>query len=107
MVSGLNGKSYEDKLREINLTSLIDRRARGDLIQTWKIIHGKDDIDKEMFFQLVPKPENRRMNTRFSSGKLNIIKPRANTEIRKNFFSVRAADFPAYTSLSLALEDLE
>ena len=92
MVSGLTGKSYEEKLREINLTSLIDRRARGDLIQTWKIIHGKDDIDKEMFFKLVPEPENRRINTRFSSGKLNIIKPRANTEIRKNFFSVRVID---------------
>ena len=50
-------KDYEEKLREINLTSLMDIRVR-DLIQTWKIIHGKDDTDKETFLYRNQKTEN-------------------------------------------------
>ena len=39
MVTGLASTSYEDKLREPNLTSLRDRRVRGDAIQVWKYLH--------------------------------------------------------------------
>jgi hypothetical protein len=32
MVSGLKASSYKEKLREVNLTTLVERRKRGDMI---------------------------------------------------------------------------
>ena len=36
--SDLHG-SYEEKLKAVGLTSLCERRVRGDMIQTFKILH--------------------------------------------------------------------
>ena len=44
MVSGLKGKTYEDRLKEVGLTTLKVRRERGDMIQVWKILHEKEDV---------------------------------------------------------------
>ena len=43
-IHGLHG-SYEEKLQQINLTSLVTRRLRGDLIQTYKIVNKVDNVD--------------------------------------------------------------
>ena len=37
---GCKNMSYEERLRNLGLPSLSDRRIRGDLIETFKIIHG-------------------------------------------------------------------
>ena len=39
MVTGLSSRTYEGKLNELGLTSLEERRKRGDLIQMWKYVH--------------------------------------------------------------------
>ena len=91
MVSGLSGKTYQEKLKELNLPSLADRRKRGDLIQTWKIIHEVDRVKCSQFFNLIQEPVNR-ANTRFTAGRYNIVKPRVNLDIRKYFFSIRVID---------------
>ena len=41
MTSGLKGDSYEEKLKEVKMTSLEERRQRKDEILTWKILNGK------------------------------------------------------------------
>ena len=35
--------TYEERLKKLNLPSLEFRRARGDMIETYKIIHGVYD----------------------------------------------------------------
>ena len=40
----LKNSSYENRLKTLNLTSLEDRRKRGDLIQLFKITRGKDKV---------------------------------------------------------------
>ena len=45
MVLGLKGQTYEEKLKEVGLLSLYDRRVRGDMIQIWKCIHGHCIMD--------------------------------------------------------------
>ena len=40
MVAGLKGKTYQDKLKEAGLTTLEERRDRGYMIQTFRIIQG-------------------------------------------------------------------
>ena len=46
MVSNIRG-DYEDKMR-----TLEERRLRGDLIETYKILTGKSDVDPKTWFSL-------------------------------------------------------
>ena len=39
MVSGMDGLSYEERLKKLKLTTLFERRMRGDLIETYKILN--------------------------------------------------------------------
>ena len=47
MISGLKGKTYQEKLRELNLMSLEERRTRFDMIKVFKTIHGIDMVEKD------------------------------------------------------------
>lgn len=40
-VLGLRDYSYPERLRRLRMTTLAFRRHRGDMIETWKILHGK------------------------------------------------------------------
>ena len=51
-IRGLTG-TYEEKLKEIGLTTLKERRERGDMIQTFKIVNGIDDVDYKQWFTLL------------------------------------------------------
>ena len=52
LVPSLRKLSYEKRLEKLKLTMLIERRFRGDMIETYKILTGKEDIDPSRFFQL-------------------------------------------------------
>ena len=45
MVEGLKCRTYEQKLKEVGLTTLAERRERGDMIQTLRIKIGIDHVD--------------------------------------------------------------
>ena len=47
MVSGLRADSYEDRLSKIGLTTLKERRHQADMVQTYKIVTGKDSVKSE------------------------------------------------------------
>ena len=40
----LRGLSYVNRCKKLKLTSLVERRRRGDLIQMFKVIQGRDSI---------------------------------------------------------------
>ena len=91
LVPELRGLTYEDRLRELNLTTLEYRRNRYDLIQTFRIIKNFDDVDLSRFF-------------RFSSNdlrghSLKLEKPKAKKSTRLNAFAHRVItpwnDLPA------------
>ena len=44
MVPELSELTYEDRLREMGLTTLQDRRERGDLITLYKIVNGIEKL---------------------------------------------------------------
>ena len=52
MVSNIARGTYEEKLKSLNLTTLEERRWRGDMIQTWRIMTGKDRVDVATWFDL-------------------------------------------------------
>ena len=90
MVSGLQGSNYEDKLHELGLPTLSQRRARADMIETWKILHRMEDVDPDTWFQMAASTCQR--TTRQTNAPLQISLPSARLEIRKNFFSVRCVN---------------
>lgn len=90
MVSGLQGRTYEDRLKELGMLSLEGRRTLYDLVQTFKIIRGFDDVDHAIWFDLVGNNPTR--HTRQTNDPLNILRPNPRNEIRRSFFSVRVVD---------------
>lgn len=89
MVSGLKGESYEEKLVELDLTTLKERRHQADMAQVYKIITGKDNVERDCWFKMAADGAVR---TRQAAGLMNVVKPRTRLEVRTNFFSVRTAD---------------
>ena len=90
MISGLKGSTYTERLSELNLMSLEDRRTRFDMLQTYKIINGIDRVDKATWFTTAA--EINRRATRLTADPLNIVAKPANTDIRKHFFSNRVVN---------------
>ena len=53
MISGLRGNNYEDRLKELRILSLKDRRIQFDMVQTFKIVHEIDRVDRRVWFEFV------------------------------------------------------
>ena len=47
---GYRKLTYEERLRRLGLTTLQQRRLRGDLIETYKIVTGKEWIEMKNYF---------------------------------------------------------
>ena len=103
MINGLQGKTYEEKLKELNLLSLEERRERGDMITCFKIMRGLEDTDRDRFFDLVETEPSR--VTRNTTNKLNMKHQPFQTEIRKYSFAVRVPK--KWNSLPTHVRDAE
>jgi hypothetical protein len=86
MVSGLKSDNYEERLRELGMATLEERRHQIDMQQTHKILHGVDRVKKETWFTMAG--DGQRM-TRQATNPWNIRPQPARLDIRKNFFSNR------------------
>ena len=91
MVSNLRGATYEEKLAELGMVTLEKRRLRGDLIQMYKTMSGKDNVDLDTWFRPA-QPNDNGPTTRAASGHLNVMRNEGRTEVRRNFWSVRVCD---------------
>ena len=99
MLSNVKGSTYEEKLRDAGLTTLKDRRERGDLIETYKTLNGINNVDKFAWFEL-PEDEHSRPNTRSNTtirvdgegeARVTLLREQARTELRNHSFRFRAA----------------
>ena len=91
MVTDLRGRSYEERLAELGMVTLETRRQRGDLIQAYKVLSGKDRVDASKWFSFA-QPREVGATTRALTGRLNVIRNEGRTEVRRNFWSVRVCD---------------
>ena len=82
MVSGLKSANYEDRLRELNITTLEEKRHQVHMLYVYKVLTGREDIDKGQWFT---------MGTRTASHKLNVKVNHGRLDVRRNFFSVRVS----------------
>ena len=79
----LKEMSYEARLDRLGLTTLEERRTRGDAIETFKILNGYENVDCSHWFQLADTGYNLRRHSK------TLFKQRSRLEIRKNFFTNR------------------
>ena len=98
------------------LTLLKDRRVRGDLIQTFKIVNQIDDLPVDKFFKsaedrhshatrnkvtiipgVTPEQEERVDNK-------NFVKQQARSDIRRNFFSHMIESWTTGTTYQVKLK---
>ena len=91
MVTNLKGGSYKEKLAEMQMSTLEDRRKRGDLIQMFRVMSGRDRVDTSTWFKPVVARQGA-LTTRLVSGYLNVERTQGRTEMRRNFWSVRVVD---------------
>jgi len=82
MIPGLKNLKYEDRLRELYLRTLEDRRVRADLIEVFQIVRGLSSIKPVTFIVF----DNKDI-TRGHQWKLK--KKRCNTWSPQHFFSER------------------
>ena len=86
MVSGLESHVYEERLAELGLDTLEERRVQLDLTQTFKIVKGLDKVNRDTWFDMTC---DRERQTRSNADPLNLRIPAPRTEMRKAFFSQR------------------
>ena len=100
MISDKRGNSYEDRLHSIGLTTLAERRERGDAIETYKTLKGVNNVDKYGWFSF------RDANMRATRSTVSVgddgqqQQQRADVlfmesvrlDSRKNFFTVRTVN---------------
>ena len=98
MIDGVGLLTYEKRLEKLQLTTLLERRARGDLIETFKILNGFARYGKALFNQ----------STRSDN---ILIKPNSNAREHLEFFSNRVVKYwnklPACVKLTKNWEDVE
>ena len=86
-VPGLRNKSYRERLEVLKLPTLAYRRYRGDMIEMWKMTHGKYDQDVvDGFLQLQP---SRARGHPYNVSKQRLIK---GLDSRKYSFRIRVTD---------------
>ena len=79
IVYNIKDLSYQERLKRLDLPSLVYRRLRGDLIECYKLFHNQNDIDSKIFFKIAHN------NTRGHPFKVQ--KQQCRLDVRKNFFS--------------------
>ena len=96
LLSDVGGDTYEDKLQLVGLTTLSERRIRGDMIETFKTMRGINRVKREEWFQIQVEEEHRptRSNTVLVGNQMErkmevVIAERARLEVRRNFFMAR------------------
>jgi len=86
LVPALRKHCYEERLSALGITTLQLRRERGDMIEVFKIMTGREKIEKKQFFQLAENKHGLRGHS------FKITKERSRLDIRKYFFSQRVVN---------------
>jgi hypothetical protein len=88
MTTGLKGNTYEERCKEVGLSTLQERRKVQDLTQVFKILKGIDRVVPEQIFG------RRRENqyTRQSANPWNLTKKQARTDPRLHSFGLRVVE---------------
>lgn len=89
LIDGIGLLTYENRLSSLGLTTLLERRSRGDLIETFKIVNGISNYGTNLF----------KMSR---SGKKLISRPGDENPVKHRFFARRVINYwnklPSYVT---------
>jgi len=85
MVLGLKKLPYEERLSELELWTLEERRVRADLIEVFKMVRELSAIKLETFFSARHHCQNKKAS-------METEKRHCNTDLRQHFFSERVVN---------------
>ncbi len=88
MVTGLRAGTYEERLSEVGLSTLRERRHQADMAMVHKIVHKQSGLEPETWFEMA----GGRRHTRSAADPLNIVLRRGRLEIRRQFFAERVIE---------------
>ena len=91
-IDGIGLLTYKERLEKLGLTTLLERRARGDLIETFRILSGIADYGSSLF-----QPSR--------SGRNLISRPGDQNSFKHNFFSRRVISY--WNKLPLNVKNAE
>jgi ribonuclease P/MRP protein subunit RPP40 len=86
MVSGLKSADYEERLKELGLSTLEERRHQVDMHMVHKILHRYGGLDARTWFESTGVAA---LSTRSGADPLNMRVKAARLDIRRQFFSQR------------------
>jgi hypothetical protein len=89
MVSGLKSDDYSERLSELGLPTLEERRHQADMAMVHKILCGRGSLDSSQWFE---RAADSVRATRSSANPLNLKVRQGRLEIRRNFFSNRVVN---------------
>ena len=98
LINDCKNLGHENRLKYTGLTTLVDRRTRGDLIEVFKILKGFSKVNYNTWFTLA-------VNNRTRGHSLKLTKSRSRLDIRNYFFSQRVVN--AWNSLPCEVVEAE
>ena len=51
LVAGMARAAYEKRLKQLKLTTLEQRRKRGDMIEVYRLMTGEENVEYQKFFE--------------------------------------------------------
>jgi len=101
MVSGLKSEVYEERLKELKIETLEERRHQADMCMVRNILHGRGNLEPGTWF----KQNAGERNMRSRADPWDIKRNHGRTEIRSNFFSIRVIE--NWNSIPAELKKIE
>ena len=98
LIDNIGPLPYSQRLNQLNLTTLAERRIRADLIETYKIVSGSVDYGKALF-------------NMSRSGHNLVSRARVGDKLRREYFSERVIQYwnklPASVQLSTSVDSFK
>ena len=97
LISDKKGRTYEERLESIGMTTLVERRERGDMIETFKTINNFNNVNKDDWFSFRNTSNTRATRSTVSIGENGpeeredvLFMGNVRLDSRKNFFTIRS-----------------
>ncbi len=95
--------TYEERLKEVGLLTLEERRHQADMVQTYKTVTGKKDmVKREAWFQSVTVTGRA---THSANDPLNVRPQACRLDTRRHFFSQQVVE--SWNSITSSLKQAE
>jgi len=100
LVNNVKHLSYENQLKKLKLPTLKYRQLRGDMIEVYKIIHGKYDKTCSLELELYQSVHATRTNS------LKLTNTKCHYDLRKHFLAAELSIYGTVCHLKLLMRHL-